>query len=81
MKVGLIGINSQFIHSNLALFYLREELPSDFEIDPKKQTDLAKNEKLVWVTPDEPRTMYPEFFRPDALTPPAGVTFYSTDDR
>ena len=31
MKVGLIGINSQFVHSNLALFYLREELPSDFE--------------------------------------------------
>ncbi len=31
MKVGLIGINSQFVHSNLALFYLREELPLDFE--------------------------------------------------
>ncbi|MGI5873492.1 MAG: DUF4080 domain-containing protein [Bacillota bacterium] len=27
MKVGLIGINSQFVHTNLALYYLREELP------------------------------------------------------
>lgn len=27
MKIGLIGINSQFVHSNLALYYLREELP------------------------------------------------------
>ena len=31
MKVGLIGINSQYVHSNLALFYLREELPLGFE--------------------------------------------------
>lgn len=27
MKIGLIGINSQFVHSNLALYYLRENLP------------------------------------------------------
>lgn len=27
MKIGLIGVNSQFVHSNLALYYLREELP------------------------------------------------------
>ena len=27
MKVGLIGVNSQFVHSNLALYYLREEMP------------------------------------------------------
>ena len=33
MKIGLIGINSQFVHSNLALYYLREELPSSWEGD------------------------------------------------
>ncbi len=27
MKIGLVGINSQFVHSNLALYYLRENLP------------------------------------------------------
>lgn len=27
MKIGLIGVNSQFVHSNLALYYLRENLP------------------------------------------------------
>ena len=31
MKIGLIGINSQFVHSNLALYYLREELPPSWE--------------------------------------------------
>lgn len=31
MKIGLIGVNSQFVHSNLALYYLREELPSTWE--------------------------------------------------
>lgn len=27
MKIGLIGVNSQYVHSNLALYYLRENLP------------------------------------------------------
>ena len=27
MKIGLIGINSQFVHSSLALYYLRETAP------------------------------------------------------
>lgn len=31
MKIGLIGVNSQFVHSNLALYYLREELSSSRE--------------------------------------------------
>lgn len=33
MKIGLIGVNSQFVHSNLALYYLREELPDLWEGD------------------------------------------------
>ena len=31
MKIGLIGINSQFVHSNLALYYLREEIDGRWE--------------------------------------------------
>ena len=31
MKIGLIGVNSQFVHSNLAIYYLREELPDSWE--------------------------------------------------
>ena len=55
--------------------------PPDYELDPRKHTDLVESEYLAWVSPDDPRTVYPEFFRTDALTPPPGVTFYSTDDR
>lgn len=31
MKIGLIGINSQFVHSNLALYYMREEIGDRWE--------------------------------------------------
>lgn len=31
MKIGLIGINSQFVHSNLALYYMREEIGNRWE--------------------------------------------------
>lgn len=31
MKIGLIGINSQFVHSNLALYYMREEIDGRWE--------------------------------------------------
>ena len=36
MKIGLIGINSQYVHSNLALYYLREELPSSWQGEIKE---------------------------------------------
>ena len=36
MRIGLIGINSQFVHSNLALYYLRENLPEGFSSEMKE---------------------------------------------
>lgn len=36
MKIGLIGVNSQFVHSNLALYYLRENLPEHMEGEIKE---------------------------------------------
>jgi radical SAM superfamily enzyme YgiQ (UPF0313 family) len=36
MKIGLIGVNSQFVHSNLALYYLRENLPGHMEGEIKE---------------------------------------------
>ena len=55
--------------------------PPAFEIDPAVHTDLVSGEYLTWVAPDDPRRVYPGFFRTDALDVPPGVTFYSTDDR
>lgn len=36
MKIGLIGINSQFVHSNLALYYMREEIGNRWENEIKE---------------------------------------------
>lgn len=36
MKIGLIGINSQFVHSNLALYYMREEIGDRWENEIKE---------------------------------------------
>lgn len=46
MKIGLIGINSQFVHSNLALYYLREELPDSWEGDIREYNN---NEPILKV--------------------------------
>ena len=62
-------------------FYFIMNVPPDFEPVSESFTAAGDREFLVWVTPDEPRTLYPEFFRSEALAPPDGVTFYSTDER
>ncbi|MEG1867545.1 MAG: DUF4080 domain-containing protein [Clostridiales bacterium] len=38
MKIGLIGLNSQFVHSNLALYYLRENAPNFCQCTIKEYT-------------------------------------------
>lgn len=62
-------------------FYFRMNVPPDFEPRAEHFADCGIREVLVWVAPDDPRTIYPGFFRTDALLPRTGVTFYSTDDR
>ena len=39
MKIGLIGVNSQFVHSNLALYYLRENLPREMKGEIREYTN------------------------------------------
>lgn len=46
MKIGLIGVNSQFVHSNLALYYLRENLPEHMEGEIK---EFNNNEPILRV--------------------------------
>ena len=62
-------------------FFFIMNAPPDLAIGDAKHTDLANGEYLTWIAPDDPRTVYPEFFRTAVLDVPNGVTFYSTDDR
>lgn len=60
-------------------FYMK--VPEDFEPVSSDFTDDMSKEHLVWVTPDEPRTIYPEFFRSELLHPEMTVRHFVTDER
>lgn len=62
-------------------YFFIMNVPTDFEIDPSGHNDLNEREYLAWVSPDTELKVYPEFFRTEALSPPEGVKFFSTDDR
>ena len=62
-------------------FYFLMNVPEDFEPMEKSFTEDGRAEYLRWVEPDTPLTIYPEFYRREALDPPPGVRYYLTDER
>ena len=62
-------------------FYFMMNVPPNFAPRNEHLADGGIREFLVWVAPDDPRTIYPDFFRTEALSPRPGVTFFSTDER
>jgi 8-oxo-dGTP pyrophosphatase MutT (NUDIX family) len=64
----------------LSFFYLME-VPEDFEPLTMRFREGDSTEGLYWVAPDTPLTLYPDFFRTEALSPAPGVRHYINDER
>ena len=62
-------------------FYFEMDVPDDFEPVCDSITEAGEKEFLRWVVPDTPTTIYPEFFRKEAVEPSDGVVFSLTDER
>ena len=63
-------------------FYFRMEVPPDFEPVCGSVAGNGVKEELRWVSPDTEQTIYPEFFRTQALVPETdGVLYFRTDER
>lgn len=60
-------------------FYMK--VPDDFEQVSSDFTEDNSKEHLVWVSPDDDVTFYPEFFRTELSHPVNTVKHFVTDDR
>ena len=62
-------------------FYFYMKTPEDFEPACRSFTDAGGEEFLVWVDPEERRTLYPVFFNDELRRPEQGVKHFVTDQR
>ena len=60
-------------------FYFYMNAPEDFE--PKTDHIGDGEERVVWIAPDSPETVYPDFLRTAITDPQAGVIHIVRDDR
>ena len=60
-------------------FYMK--VPEDFEPRVQSYTFDGLRERMEWVAPDDPRTIYPDFFREELQHPGQTVKHFVTDDR
>ena len=62
-------------------FFFYMNVPEDFEPVSNSFTEDDSREYLTWVSPDDPRTVYPAFFRTELTKPEPGVKYLKTDNR
>ena len=63
-------------------FYFYMKVPEDFEPVGESATDEGRvRETMQWVSPDDPRTIYPEFYRTELRRPEMTVKHFVTDER
>ena len=62
-------------------FFFYMKVPEDFEPVSGSFTEEGTGEQLFWVAPDDPRVMYPVFFREELKCPEPGVKHLTTDER
>ncbi len=60
-------------------FYLK--VPNDFSPSCMSFTECGSKERLKWVSSDEKRTIYPEFFRTELAKKHDGVKHFVSDER
>ena len=68
------------IYSELS-FYFYMKTPADFEPVCRSFTEAAQQEYLDWVSPDDPRTVFPAFFRTELDPDDKSVKHVVTDER
>ena len=62
-------------------FYFYMKVPESFEPVCRSVSGFGSKEFLVWAAPDEPKTIYPEFFRTELQHPEQAPKHIVTDDR
>lgn len=62
-------------------FYFRMRVPEGFEPKAYEFSEGDATERLVWVSRDTPKTIYPTFFRTETDKPFTGVHVFLTDER
>ena len=62
-------------------FFFYMKVPSDFAPISESFTEDNSKEHLVWVSLDEDRKMYPEFFRTELKNPTDTVKHFTKDER
>ena len=62
-------------------FFFYMKTPEDFEPVCMSFTEDGNPEFLEWVAPDDPRTIYPDFFRDELARPERAVKHFVTDER
>ena len=62
-------------------FYYYMKVLKDFSLPCDSFTEGDHTEYLRWVAPDEPLTVYPEFFRTELVHPEREVKFFRNDER
>ena len=62
-------------------FYFYMKVPDDFEPVCDSVCSFGSREYLKWTAPDEPMTIYPDFFRTELLHPQQTVRYFLTDER
>ena len=60
-------------------FYMK--VPEGFEPRVQSRTFDGLMERMEWVSPDDPRTIYPDFFRTELQHPEQIVKHFVTDER
>ena len=61
--------------------YFYMNVPADFEPSVQSYTADGQRETMEWVAPDDPRTIYPVFFRKELRHPERTVKYFVNDER
>ena len=62
-------------------FYFYMKTPERLELSCESFTEDGVEERLFWVRPDDPRTMFPAFFRTELEREQPGIRHIVTDER
>ena len=62
-------------------YYFYMKVPEDFEPVCRSVTEDGQTEYLEWVSPDEPKTIFPDFFRTDLDITDRSIKHRVKDDR
>ena len=75
------GVNAGKLVYEVGFFFYMK-VPDGFEPAGESRTDEGDvRERMQWVSPDDPRTIYPEFYRTELANPVRTVKHFVTDER